>query len=277
MKTQDPKTGALSEHDVDFFKAFGFIVLKNVFAPAELKTIDQEFERTMADQYAHKPFDGSQRHWTMMLDEETPFFASLMEDPRFLTPARQFYGPDVLGVAADANRYVGDSGWHRDIATVDQYGIKYAFYLQPVKAETGALRVVPGSHAFPDNAEFNKLMHNFSIGEVPAQVLESEPGDVVAFDVRCWHGSLGGSADRRMCTVVYYTNPTTEQEEKAVREIAALSTKVSFKTFGCRREYLYSKKWVSNPNRSPARQQWIDRLRSIGYFDVPGVVEPSES
>jgi len=54
----------------------------------------------------------------------------------------------------------------------------------------------------------------------PATALCSEPGDLVAFDLRLWHGSWGGKTDRRMCTVVYYKNPETPGEEKAVLQTA---------------------------------------------------------
>ena len=48
----------------------------------------------------------------MMLGPQTPFFAHLPEDPRFYQVAEQLYGDDVFGMAADANRYVGDTRWH---------------------------------------------------------------------------------------------------------------------------------------------------------------------
>jgi hypothetical protein len=227
----------------------------------------------MHQQYAHRPYDGTKRHWTMMLEGDTPLFAGLMEDPRFLNPTKQMYGEDVLGVCVDANRYVGHTGWHRDTATIHQYGIKWAFYLEPVDAETGALRVVPGSHAFPDDAPFNKYMSTFEVDQVPAQALVSQPGDVVGFDLRCWHASLGGSNDRRMCTVVYYGNPKNNAEEQALVNQAKNNAKISWQQFGCKREYLYSQDWLSNKPQNPDRQHWIDRLTKLGYFAAPGLVE----
>src|SRR5262245_53202749 len=198
--TPSPTT-TFAQRDIDFFRAFGFVVFRKFFTSDELKTINREFDHAMLAQYAHKPYDGSARHWSMMLEGDTPFFGGMMEDPRFMDFARAIYGDDVLGICADANRYTGDTGWHRDTATVHQFGVKFAFYLDPVDADTGALRVVSGSHAFPDDAPFNTLMRNFKIAEVPAHVCKSEPGDVVAFDLRTWHASCGGGRDRRRCTV----------------------------------------------------------------------------
>jgi hypothetical protein len=269
--TAPPTSRGMSEEQLSFYRAFGYIHFKGFFTPGEAATIDREFERAMHEQYAHKPFDGSSRHWTMMLDEETPFFANMMEDPRFLATAKQMYG-EVLGVATDANRYVGNTGWHRDTATVAQYGVKFAFYLEPVDAFTGALRVIPNSHLLSDDPSFGRWMSAVPGDQVPAQILKSEPGDVVGFDLRTWHSSFGGRANRRMCTVVYYAEPRTPQEREALAAQGRNNAKISYKQFGCKRQFLYSANWMANPRKNADRQHWIDRLTEIGYF-VPDLVE----
>ncbi|MCZ6677015.1 MAG: phytanoyl-CoA dioxygenase family protein [Candidatus Poribacteria bacterium] len=270
---QIANTTGLTENQLEFYKTFGYVVLRGLFSETDLETIRKEFDYMMAEQYAHTPYNGSKRHWTPLMDEDTPFFASLMEDPRFLTVAKQLYGDDVLGVGTDANRYTGNTGWHRDTHTVDQYGVKFAFYLQPVTANTGALRVIPGTHRLPDDDDFVNGVRSMPLESVPATALASEPGDVVAFDLRMWHASYGGSEDRHMCTVVYYANPKNASELEALRKQGEGNVNAGVKSFNPRRQYLYSKKWVSNPHRSPDRQYWIDRLKEIGYFDAPGLVE----
>ena len=40
--------------------------------------------------------------------------AGLIEDPRFLGPASQLLGDDLIGVNCTANRFVGDTEWHCD-------------------------------------------------------------------------------------------------------------------------------------------------------------------
>jgi hypothetical protein len=263
----------LTGDQVEFFNTFGYVVLKQFFSADELATIRREFDHAMNAQYAHKPFDGTARHWTMMMEPSTPFFASLMEQSHLLSIAKRFYGEDVLGIGVDANRYVGNSNWHRDTRTVLQYGIKFAFYLEPVDADSGALRVIPGTQRLPDDEAFGVGVRKQSIEQVPAQVLASEPGDIVGFDLRLWHASYGGSDDRHMCTVVYYANPKTLEGEQVLREQAARNVEISFKKFGCKRQYMYSRAWFANPERNPDRQWWIDRLSQLGYFEPPGVVE----
>ena len=262
----------LTEEQISFYKAFGYIVMKGVFSTEERETIRSEFDFMMEQQYGDV-YDGTKRHWTMLMDEDSPFFASLLEDARFLTVARQLYGEDVLGVGADANRYTGNTGWHRDTCTTHQYGVKFAFYLQPVDHETGALRVIPGTHRLSDDNEFTLGVHGLALQDVPCTALPSEPGDVVAFDLRLWHASYGGNSDRHMCTCVYYTNPKTSEEIEAMREQGEANVQAGIKSFKPRRQFLYSKAWMSNPRNSPVRQAWIDRLSELNYFDAPGVVE----
>jgi hypothetical protein len=215
------------------------------------------------------------------MDEETPLFASLLEDPRFVAPARQLYGEDVLGICVDGNRYVGDTGWHPDSADPSQYGVKFAIYLQPVRAETGALRVLPGSHRqCPWSLEFFAGMQQRPIAEVPAHALESDPGDVVAFDLRLWHASRGGAADRRMCTVVYYADLKTPAGGDALRRMGAqniVNLRSANGGIPTARDYLYPASWVANAGRGPLRQRWIDRLTEVGYLTAPGLVERSVS
>ena len=208
-----------------------------------------------------------------MMDEDTPFLASLMEDSRFLTVAKQLCGDDVLGVVIDANRYTGNTRWHRDTATVHQYGVRFALYLHPVGADTGALRVIPGAHRLPDDDDFAQGVGSMSGELVPATALTSEPGDVVAFDLRMWHASFDGSNDRQMCTVVYYANPKNARELEALRSQGERNVNARIRSFQPRRQCMYSKEWVSNPHGSPTRQYWIKRLKEVGYFDAPGVVE----
>ncbi|MDA0989171.1 MAG: phytanoyl-CoA dioxygenase family protein [Verrucomicrobia bacterium] len=268
----------LTPEQITFFKTFGYLVWRNFFSASELDAINREFDQAMTDQYSHRPYDGTERHWTVMMDEETPTFAGLLEDSRFLGAAHQFFGPDVVGVIVDANRYTGNTGWHPDTISPLQYGVKFAFYLQPVAADTGALRVMPCTHRlFPFTEEFTEGVSASALTDVPCQVLDSQPGDVVAFDLRLWHASFGGSSDRRMCTVVYYNNPKTPEEVEFLRRQGGDNVKIALDAFRPRRDYLYSAQWISNPNRNPDRQRWIDRLRQVGYFDFPRVVEKRES
>ncbi len=257
----------LTEQQITDFHTFGFLIFRKLFSPEELETINAEFDYAMDASYRHAPFDGTCRHWVTMVGAETPFFASLLEDPRICTVAEKLYGEDVIGAVSDANRYVRESNWHRDTGNRHQYGVKFAYYLQPVGAESGALRVIPGSHKHPISDELGQYFSQSTLGiqDVPAYVCESEPGDVVAFDLRCYHASWGGSNDRRMCTVVYYNNPKSHDEEEATRvQVAGFATSGTPAGFNRPNDPFYDPSWIANSERSVKRQRWLDRMRELG-------------
>ena len=248
----------LTEQQLVHFQTFGFVILRNLFSSDELKTINSEFMEAMEAAFRDDPFDGSRRHWLVTMGPQTPFFTSLLEDPRFCEIAEQVYGEDVFAIASDINRYVGDTGWHPDTGSVQhQYGVKFAYYLQPIDAESGALRVIPGSHKQPLHDELRQNLDKTGLGipEVPAYVCKSEPGDVVAFDLRCWHASCGGSNDRRMCVMVYYNHPKTPEAKEATRERLVLNG-------------IDYTPWVENSEAHPKRQRWINQMREL----APGLL-----
>ena len=61
----------------------------------------------------------------------------------------------VVRTGGDGNYYSGDTGWHSDCGIEWKQKtlvpcLKIAFYLDPLTAETGAARVIPGSYHMKD-------------------------------------------------------------------------------------------------------------------------------
>ena len=260
----------LNKQQLAHFETFGFIVMRQVFTANELAVIDNEYEKGLSAAYAHAPFDGTERYWTTMMGPDTPFFATLLEDARFYEVAEQLYGEDAFGVASSANRYVGNTLWHPDHQidpNKDSYGIKFAYYLDPVDGQSGVLRVIPGSHRNPFHDEVKKYWKQTGkeITDIPGYVCESKPGDIVAFDSRLWHASWGGAAGRRMCSLLYYSNPKTAEEEAGARHRA--STTISQPAaFNRTQDAFHHPHWVANPTGSVRRGRWIQRLTELGYM-----------
>ena len=265
----------LTPEQVYQFKTFGFVIMRSMLTSDELKTIQTEFDRRSAEASSYEPFDGTKRHSFNMMGNDTPLFASLLEDPRFAEAAEQFFG-DVIGHSAAANRYVTNSSWHYDSGCYEGYGVKFAMYLQPVRADTGALRVIPGSHKRPWFDELDErpplryawARQDFAraeapevIGSIPGFACESDPGDVVAFDERLWHASIGGSNDRQMCDLVYINYPTGPQEVAAtITQSKGYLTERdnSAEPWNPRRSA--PDEWLANRAGNLRRQLWIDSL-----------------
>ncbi len=260
----------LTDSQLIHYETFGFVVLREVFTRQEMDTLSDEFDSGLSAAYAHRPFNGTERHWLMMLGPDTPLFASLLEDERFSEVAEQLYGDDVFAVGCDANQYVGDTRWHPDHRidpSEDCFGVKFAFYLDPVDGDSGALRVIPGSHKEPLHSEIKTNLERMEIDipDVPGYVCASSPGDVVAFDMRTWHSSWGGSNGRRMSTCVYYNNPRTPEEEAATRGRAANNRK-TLDRFHRPNDPYYHPHWLENHEGHPKRQKWLKRLTQLGFL-----------
>ena len=148
----------LTEKQLAHFRTFGFVILKDLFTQEEVETLNAEFDNACERASSYDPFDGSKRHIFRFRGEDGPFFASLMEDPRFASTAEQLYGEDVFATGCSGGiRFVNKgTKWHPDTVNKNQYGIKFGFYLQPLRADSGALRVIPGSHQNPLHSDLRE-------------------------------------------------------------------------------------------------------------------------
>ena len=263
-----------TKSQVNQFDTFGFIVLRGVLGSDDLETINSEFETGLAaESEVHRKGIRKQLNWSN-LGPETPFLASLLEDPRFLGPAETLLGEDVVGSFCNSNSFSGDrTEWHPDVSRPHWRGIKFGSYLQSQAENTGALRFIPGSHKEPLHSDMKRVTLKdsnlgegdglgLSVEEIPAYVAKSDPGDVIIFDNRTWHASWGGSEDRRMCTVGYFASPKTPEEDDAVRLQAQQEghLRQAFPRLG------HHPHWIANTDGSPRRQLWIDFLRLNGFI-----------
>ena len=199
----------LSEQQMAFFDTFGFLYFPGLLADSADRIIE-EFERIWA---AHggghhgTPHDGKARSAMFQFADRSEYLSSLLDDPRVHDVVSSICGEDFNYTGGDGNFYAGDTGWHSDgYGTRPVMTIKIAFYLDPLTRDTGALRVIPGSHRVGDrygdaveqavrNSDREFGVHG---SEVPAQALETSPGDLVVFDQSIKHASFGGSGRRRM-------------------------------------------------------------------------------
>jgi hypothetical protein len=69
-----------------------------------------------------------------------------------------------------------------------------------------------------------------------------------------------------MCTVVYYNNPKTSEEEEATRKQVSGFTGTSA-SFDRPNDPFFDPHWITNPDGNEKRQRWIDRIRELGYAD----------
>ena len=273
---------SLTDDEVGFFNTFGFLVMRQHFTTDEMETIDAEFTHGMNLTYRDSQFDGSvessERLQGVDLSKSTtPFMYSLPEGPHFHGIAQQLFGKDVIGHETSVYLFVGETRWHADRSGPDvkvhMFGCKFCFYPEPLDGESGALRVIPGSHLPPFFEELRKtpgIGDSENIRNFPGFVCRTNPGDVVLFNLNCWHASCGGRPGRPLFDVVYYAYPTTPQHEKETRFTYARNRQMSIENALASNEEPATPTPEEYLNRgdSPLKTRWlVDLPREFGYFD----------
>lgn len=208
---------ALSAQQLRFFDTFGFLRVPALFT-AEIETITEGFEAVFAenptwDTNAELHFDDRRSIIPAFIDKSEQL-SWLRDDPRVVGIVSSVLGPDYEYAESDGNCFYCDTSWHADIysAPIDQPHLKLSFYLDPLTAASGAIRLIPGSNHH--TSEFARALRRdletptsvrelFGVEpeDIPSWALETMPGDLVMWNFRTVHASFGGSARRRLFSV----------------------------------------------------------------------------
>ncbi len=144
-----------------------------------------------------------------MTTAETPASLSLLLGGASL--ARQMLGRAVVPFRAKGTVYSHETSWHRD-TDLDISAVSLLAYLDPLGAETGALRVMPGSHRAPVGSPVDE--------EPQVEILSTRPGDLIVLNERTRHASAGGRS-RRQWRADYLAIPETPQEKEVMKAYTA--------------------------------------------------------
>jgi hypothetical protein len=225
--------GAITEQQLTFLHTFGFLRLPGLFAD-EIEEITEAFETVFAapDNYRmdmNEPLHRNDRRVIIpMFIDHHPTLKRLREDERILGVARAILGGDAEYAESDGNLAFCHSEWHADTygAPMSTRHIKLSFYLDPLRADSGAIRVLPGTHYWQSPyakdlrrsfRDFGKAADVFGVDstEVPAVVIDSDPGDVLIWDYRLIHASFNG-LDRRRFFSLNFREPAAESAPDSV-------------------------------------------------------------
>jgi hypothetical protein len=260
----------LTPGQVNHFRTFGFLVLRQLLTPDEAAAMKHESEEIMSELRGGKPVDPKNRQPVQPFFERRPFLRQVVEDDRIYGLAEDLLGEDFTLCGTEGNLHVGDTPWHG--GNGDQTDLiliaKVCFYLDPVRKETGCLRVIPGSQRAYDPDPYSTLREGnreadfrpFGVlpSEIPSIPLESDPGDVVVFTEDLLHAAFGGSVGRHQHAISYMENPKTEKQEDHIRALSS------------------SYKYALHPARSfiesdrPRLRRLVSRLMELGCesYDV---------
>jgi len=232
--------GATLEQQAAFFRTFGALRVPGLFA-AEIDTISHAFDAVFREHPAeeadprfslHRPRDtgqGAPRRQipaNAAIQSRDPYgfierseqLVWLKTDPRVTDLARALLGDGCSYDGSVGNIFNSYIYWHSDYfrsVVSSATRLKIAFYLDRIDADSGALRVMPGTNHLGEYRSLiydearevprGELERHFGVAEdqLPCWAIASEPGDVVVFNDTTLHANFNGGADRRMFSLQF--------------------------------------------------------------------------
>jgi len=263
------------QQEIAHFRAFGYVVLRGLLDQPEVATLTTEVTHELTAAFGGIGTDtdpdqtgGIRGDYLPLTVDRAPLSQALMaDDPRLYQGAATLLDTPVVPTPPVATCFTSNAGWHTDQGPAIG-GVKYIAYLQPRTAADGALRVIPGSHEPGCTARLraywraDPATQGFAGWPVPCVVLETEPGDVIAFNEHLWHSSAGG--DRRLAwTVAYLPWPGIADLDRVrvTRELIVDSA-----DYGSDRDrWPVWREWVAGAT-TPSRILAVQRLRLLGVL-----------
>jgi hypothetical protein len=228
-----PNNFCLTKHQMNFFDTFGYLKLPGLLAD-QIADISQQFDSLLSRNepeiidWKHEAHYMQSRKILLQFVERLPELTRLLDDPRVDGIFSTLLGKDYLYRASEGNLFSGDTYWHSDLYGADfRYRhIKILLYLEPLDADSGAFRAIPGSHLFGDKFS-NKLerfvwKHEENYGlqkdEVPSVTIPTVPGDVLVFDYRLKHATSHTLNTRRMFSICA-SQPFAEEDMPSLAKL----------------------------------------------------------
>jgi hypothetical protein len=272
----------LSHQQIEHFRVFGFVVLRRLLDAAEADRLHTEVERSLRDAYGDRygVDDGSggiTGNYLPVMGDGTFASTLIADDPRLWQASQQLLGGRTVPTFGQGVCFLTNASWHSDDGT-DVGGVKFLAHLEPRAAGTGALRVLPGSHhpGLADRIASYRWQDPASLGHdgvepwpVPGVVLETEPGDVIAFDVHLLHSSEGGR-HRLAWSTEFLPCPMLADRDRCrkVRDMALDLADQSPHDYDHERWPVW-RDWARNSAGGQARANAIIRLQLLGVLDAP--------
>jgi len=205
----------LTYEQIDRYNADGFLVLRKVFTPEEVKVFQAECDRLLSlteylDPYnlrvAYRMLDGKPmiEKYDPLVDI-SPVFAALAKDERILGPLRDVYQDEPLLFKDKLIfKLPGNKGYtmHQDASYWHNFPyeglISVMVGIDGADRENGGLELFPGYH---DRFRSKPLaqMSEEEIAEIDLSkgvLVETEPGDVILFHSLVPHRSGTNVSDR---------------------------------------------------------------------------------
>lgn len=205
----------LTQAEIDFYNAQGYLIVENLFSPEELENINKEIERLRDEAEKNvnqKEGFSHNKHFIYQLGLRSPLTRGLCEDPRILDLIESIVYPGIAIYSAKTSEKppfdTNICHWHQDDAwynsnSQSERRMSIWIPLQDTDLKNGCLWVVPGSH-LTGFREFSKIEGGlcnlaFEKGDVDLPGMIPVPikaGSILLFDSLTYHRSLPNYTDK---------------------------------------------------------------------------------
>jgi Phytanoyl-CoA dioxygenase (PhyH) len=272
----------LSYQQILHFRTFGYVPLRGLLSRAEADTLRQEVTGALADAFGQaaaepgKPGGGISGRYLPIAARRAPFSLSLIaDDERTFQSSAELLSGLTVPSAGIATRCTGDSAWHTRQGP-DIGGVTLWADLEPRTAGAGALRLIPGSHLpgferrVGEYRAAEPAASGFGEWDWPHVVVETEPGDVVAFHAHLMNRAQGG-APRLSWTIDYLPWPGLGRPDQleVVRDLVLDAGEFDHEDYD-RDRWPVWRDWVAGAAQVPSRAIALERLRLLGVLPGAG-------
>lgn len=228
--------------DLNFFDQQGYLILEDVFSPAEIGTFNDELARLLVDPSVRERGEvilepsSKQVRSVFNVHRTNQLFKRLASDPRVASVARRILDDEVYIHQSRVNFKPGFDGkefyWHSDFETWHvedgmprMRAVSCSIALTDNYSHNGSLMVIPGSHRYyiacagatPDDhykQSLRKQEYGVPDREKLAWLVErggihmftARAGSLIFFDCNTMHGSNGNITPYPRSNVFYVYN-----------------------------------------------------------------------
>ena len=270
----------LTHQQILHFRTFGYVALPGLLSSDEAVTLRQEVAGALTEAFGRisaEPNDlgGISGDYLPLAVNRFPLSLALIaDDPRTFGASAELLGGPTVPPAGIATCFTGDSTWHTRQGP-DIGGVTFWADLEHRTAQTGALRFIPGSHLpqFEQRLwEYRRAepaLSGFGHWQWPHVVVETEPGDVVAFHAHLMNCAQGGTP-RLSWTIDYLPWPGLGNPDRlaAVREMADDDVEFDHADYD-RDRFPVWREWAAGAGQVPSRAIAVERLTLLGVLKDP--------
>jgi Phytanoyl-CoA dioxygenase (PhyH) len=267
----------LTYQQILHFRTFGYLPLRGLLSRAEAATLREEVTGALADAFgriAIEPNDlgGISGDYLPLAVNRAPVSLALIaDDPRTFLSSAELLGIPTVPTVGIATCFTGDSVWHTRQGP-DIGGVTFWADLEPRTAGTGALRLIPGSHLREYERQLcqyrvaEPAMSGFEHWEWPHVVVETEPGDVVAFHAHLMNCAQGGTP-RLSWTIDYLPWPGLGHRDQMtiVRDLIRDDAEFDHEDYD-RDRWPVWREWAAGAAQIPSRAIALERLELLGVL-----------